>query len=89
MIRLPETMEPAVFAVQVGAFRNRENADRVRDAMTARYGAARVVLRQGNPDLWRVLVGAEATTDAAGALAERIHTETGENNGFVVRLDSE
>jgi len=89
VIRLPQTMEPAVFAVQVGAFRNRENADRLRDAMAARYGAARVVPRQGNPDLWRVLVGAEATTDAAGALAARIHAETGENNGFVVRLDSE
>ena len=89
VIRLPQAMEPAVFAVQVGAFRSRENADRLRDAMAARYGAARVVLRQGNPDLWRVLVGTEATTDAAGALSARIHTESGEKNGFVVRLDSE
>ena len=89
VIRLPQTMEPAIFAVQVGAFRSRENADRLRDAMAARYGAARVVPRPGNPDVWRVLVGAEATTDAAGALAARIHTETGENNGFVVRLDFE
>ena len=89
VIRLPETMEPSIFAVQVGAFRSRENADRMRDFMAARYGVARVVLRQGNPDLWRVLVGAEATTDAAGDLARRIHAETGENNGFVVRLDSE
>jgi rare lipoprotein A len=89
VIRLPESIEPAVFAVQVGAFRSRENADRLRDAMAARYGTARVVLRQGNPDLWRVLVGAEATTDAAGALAARIHAETGENSGFVVRLDTE
>jgi rare lipoprotein A len=89
VIRLPESIEPAVFAVQVGAFRSRENADRLRDAMAARYGTARVVLRQGNPDLWRVLVGAEGTTDAAGALAARIHAETGENSGFVVRLDTE
>jgi len=89
VIRLPETIEPAVFAVQVGAFRSRENADRLRDTMAARYGAARVVLRQGNPDLWRVLVGAEATTDGAAALAARIHAETGENSGFVVRLDTE
>ena len=28
--------------------------------MAARYGAARVVLRPGNPDVWRVLVGAES-----------------------------
>jgi len=89
VIRLPDTPEAAVFAVQVGAFRSRENADRLRDSMAARYGAARVVLREGSPSLWRVLVGAEATTDGAAALAGRIHAETGENNGFVVRLDSE
>jgi rare lipoprotein A len=89
VIRLPQTMEPAIFAVQVGAFRSRDNADRLRDAMAALYGAARVVLRHGNPDVWRVLVGTEATPDAAGALAERIHAESGEKNGFVVRLDFE
>ncbi len=89
VIRLPDTIEPAIFAVQVGAFHNRENAERLSAAMAARYGAARVVLRPGDPDLWRVLVGAEPTTDGAGALAARIHAETGENNGFVVRLDSE
>jgi rare lipoprotein A len=89
VIRLPDAMEPSVFAVQVGAFRSRENADRLRDAMVALYGAARVVERSGNPDLWRVLVGTETTPDGAADLAERIHAETGENNGFVVRLDSE
>ena len=89
VIRLPETLEAAVFAVQVGAFRSRENAERLRAAMAARYGSARVVLKQGNPDVWRVLVGAEATTDGAEALAGRINTESGEKNGFVVRLDSE
>lgn len=89
VIRLPENPEPGVFAVQVGAFRVRDNADRLRGAMAARYGAARLVLRPGNPDLWRVLVGAEATTDGAAALAACIHAETGENSGFVVRLDSE
>ncbi|MGO9230770.1 MAG: septal ring lytic transglycosylase RlpA family protein [Bryobacteraceae bacterium] len=89
VIRLPENPEPGVFAVQVGAFRVRDNAERLRGAMAARYGAARLVLQPGNPDLWRVLVGAEATTDGAAALAGRIHAETGENSGFVVRLDSE
>jgi rare lipoprotein A len=89
VIRLPNTPEAQVFAVQVGAFANRDNAARLRDAMALRYGAARMVLKPGTPDLWRVLVGAESSTDAAAALATRIHTETGENNGFVVRLDSE
>ena len=89
VVRLPETIEAAVFAVQVGAFRSRDNAERLRATMAARYGSARVVLRQGNPDVWRVLVGAEATTDGAEALASRINAESGERNGFVVRLDSE
>jgi rare lipoprotein A len=89
VIRLPEVVEAAVFAVQVGAFRNRDNAERLRETMAARYGTARVVARADSPDLWRVLVGAEATTDGAVALAARIQAETGENNGFVVRLDSE
>lgn len=89
VIRLPENPGPALFAVQVGAFRDRANADRLCARLAARYGAARVVPRPGNPGLWRVLVGAETTTGAAAALAERIRSETGENNGFVVRLDSE
>ena len=89
VIGLPQAMELSIFAVQVGAFRSRENADRLRDAMATLYGAARVVERSGNPDLWRVLVGAETTPDGAAALAERIHAESGEKSGFVVRLDSE
>jgi rare lipoprotein A len=89
VIRLPETVPPGVFAVQVGAFRDRDNADRLRETMAARYGEARVVSRTDSPDLWRVLVGAEATIDGAAALAARIRGETGENNAFVVRLDFE
>jgi len=89
VIRLPDQVEAALFAVQVGAFRSRENAERLRAAMAARYGAATLVLRAGAPDLWRVLVGSEATPDGAQALAGRIRAETGENTGFVVRLDSE
>jgi rare lipoprotein A len=88
ILRGPPKPEPAVFAVQVGAFRERSNADRVRDRMAARYGAAQVVRRAGNPDLWRVLVGAEGSEDAASALAARIQQESGERNAFVVRLDS-
>ena len=88
ILRGPAAPEPAVFAVQVGAFRDRSNADRVRARMAARYGPARVVVREGNPTLWRVLVGAERSEDDANALAGRIQTESGEKNAFVVRLDS-
>jgi rare lipoprotein A len=85
VIRVPEVVEGAGFAVQVGAFRDKNNAERVREQMAARYGAARLV---GRAELWRVLVGAEPTEQGANALAERIRRESGENRAaFVVRLD--
>jgi len=87
VIRVPETSTPAVYAVQVGAFRDRQNAERMRAAM-ARYGPARLVMRPGDPVIWRVLVGAESTEEGAYALSNRIRQESGERNAFVVRLDS-
>ena len=88
VIRDPPTVAPALFGVQVGAFTQRANADRLRAQMAARYGSARVVLRSRNPDVWRVLVGAEATQEAAEALAQRIRENFVEKiTGFVVRID--
>jgi rare lipoprotein A len=78
-----------VFAVQVGAFRDRANAERYRAMMQARYGAGRMTLRAGDPDLWRVLAGSAATEEGARALADRIRRETGESLAFVVRVDQE
>lgn len=89
VIRAPATVTPGVFAVQVGAFRDRTAAESVRARMEAAYGSARLALRDGNPPLWRVLVGAEPTEDAANTLAARIREESGERNAFVLRLDSE
>ncbi|HEV2444785.1 MAG TPA: septal ring lytic transglycosylase RlpA family protein [Candidatus Sulfopaludibacter sp.] len=87
VIRAPETAAPALFAVQVGAFRERSNADRVRAEMESRYGAARLLERPENPGVWRVIVGGGGSQDAADSLAQRIHQETGEKNAFVVRLN--
>jgi rare lipoprotein A len=87
VIRTPEVAGPVAFAVQVGAFRDQANAERLRASMADQYGSARLVLRQGSPSVWRVLVGSEATEDAANALSARIQSETSEKNGFVVRLD--
>jgi rare lipoprotein A len=85
---MPETTRTGVYAVQVGAFRDKSNAERQRIRMAAKYGAARIVLRDGTPALWRVLVGAEKTEEGADSLRLKIHRESGERNGFVVRLDS-
>src|SRR5205085_12016816 len=84
VLRMPEIAANAVFAVQVGAFRDRRNAERVRAQMEMRYGSARLVLRDGNPRLWRVVVGSEATENGAQTLAGRIRSEFGEKNSAFV-----
>jgi rare lipoprotein A len=73
------------YAVQAGAFQDKDRAERLRQSMEHEYGSARLVMRRGYPVLWRVLVGKEHTEDAANVLAERIRTEV--RTGFVVRLD--
>jgi len=88
VIRAPEAPAIGTFAVQVGAYASAQTAEGVRARMAARYGPARVVLREGNPNVWRVLVGAETTEEGANGLAARIRDESGERNAFVVRLDS-
>jgi rare lipoprotein A len=90
-VRLQVIAEPAEqaaserYAVQAGAFRNLDNARRLRDAMQRRYGFAQLVRRDGEPPMWRVLVGEEPFFDVAAALAERMRAELGP--AFVVRLD--
>jgi rare lipoprotein A len=90
VLTLPAAAGPARFAVQVGAFRHRDNAERLRRAMQSKYGTAKLILRTGTPDLWRVLVGLEPTQDGASTLAQRIRSEAGPSatSAFVVRVDS-
>ena len=89
VIGAPPDAVPGLFAVQVGAFRDRANAERVRSQMEARYGSARLLQRPENPAIWRVLVGAEASEDGANRLAERIrHDSVEKTSAFVVRIDA-
>lgn len=83
----PATAAAARFGVQVGAFRDRANADRMQQRMISEYGAASEVLRQGDPPLWRVLAGSEPSPDSAEVLAQRIRREQNVREAFVVRLD--
>lgn len=73
------------FAVQAGAFADKDRAEKLRSLLEREYGPARLVLRVGTPALWRVLVGRENTEQAAAVLANRVRTEVGP--AFVVRLD--
>jgi rare lipoprotein A len=89
VLQSPPIAPPGYFAVQVGAFAVRSNAERLCTEMGARYGAARLVLRPGDPQVWRVLVGRAATVDDAGALVSRIRAEQDGRLGqaFVIRED--
>ena len=87
IITAPPKPEAGLFAVQVGLFRERANADRLEQSMTAAYGAAKAVERPGNPSAWRVLAGRETSADAAEVLAQRIRSEQHVPEAFVVRLD--
>ncbi len=77
------------YAVQVGAFRWRTNAERVREEMERRYGSAVIVPLQGDPVLWRVIAGKTSSLEAAATLAHRIRSEKGNRvqSAFVVHLD--
>lgn len=86
VLKLPETAPASsgYFAVQVGAYAERANAERQREEMERRYGTARIQLYDGDPPLWRVLVGREETIAGARELSARIAAETGA--AFVVRV---
>jgi len=89
VISAPPNATPGIFAIQVGAFRVKENAERLRNLMEQQYGAARLLQRAEDPGIWRVLVGAEPSEDAAATLRERIRRDSVEKTaGFVVRIDS-
>jgi rare lipoprotein A len=88
ILSAPVIVAQAHFGVQVGAFRNRDNAERLRLAMEAKYGRARLVERADTPGVWHVVAGNEPTEDGAFALADRIRREDNVKSAFVVRLDS-
>jgi rare lipoprotein A len=87
VVAVPANPEPSLFAVQVGAFRDRANAERTEMNMVSAYGAAKSVERPGNPSVWRVLAGRENSPEAAELLAKRIREEQRVPEAFVVRLD--
>ncbi len=73
------------YAVQAGAFLDRDRAEHLRALLERDFGPARLVQRADSPAFWRVLVGRVPSQDAAAALAQRVRQESG--TAFVVRLD--
>jgi len=89
ILPIPSVVSGDSFAVQVGAFRIRANAERLRAKMEQRYGFAIVVPRQGSPVLWRVVTGRCRNPEAAQTLAQQIRSDETDRLGpaFVQRLD--
>jgi len=90
-VRLEVATRPAYlpeerYAIQIGAFQDRDRAERLRRQAEDRHRPARLVMRQGDPVLWRVLVGEELSVKEALAVAEKLGVEQGK--AFVVRLDT-
>jgi rare lipoprotein A len=75
------------FSVQVGAFQQRKNADRLQADLSRRYPVFVQDYQAPSGRLYRVRVGRLATQQAAERLAAELTRERGFHNTFVVRLD--
>jgi rare lipoprotein A len=75
-----------LYAVQVGVFTVYDNAVQLRDQYSKEYGPAQLVIRQGAPPAWRVLVGSFENEADAQQLAQKVRSER-QQPVFVVHLD--
>ncbi len=74
------------YAVQIGAYSIHDNAEQLRAKFADEYGTGQLVVRSGNPTLWRVLVGKAPSVAEAQDLAARLQQELG-FEVYVVHLD--
>jgi rare lipoprotein A len=85
-VSTPRTRALLNFAVQVGIYPTQQEADGIRNTMASNYGTAKVILRDGDPQTWRVIVGSEPTPELAASLGEKLHNEMNVDY-FVVAAD--
>src|SRR5579863_1538144 len=77
--QVPKPSAPvAWYAVQAGAFADRNRAESLCAAMVEAFAEARVMQGDGTPPLWHVLVGREMTIEQAHELAVRVRQEAGQ-----------
>jgi rare lipoprotein A len=85
---LSQTPPPGIFAVQVGAFRNRQNAERLKAKIEESYGP--VVIQsfdRGDGMYHRVRVGNETSEAGAEDLARRLRADQLATETFVIRMN--
>ncbi len=87
ILSVPLEPDLGEYAVQVGAFRDRATAERLRDRLTHRYGHA-VIQNYDTSDgpLYRVRVGPKSSLSQASQLASQLERENLPT--FVVRVDN-
>ena len=79
---------PGIFAVQVGAFRERANADRLRDRIAQHFQPVIIQSFDRGDGLYhRVRVGQESSEESARALARQLQEAGLATETFVVRLN--
>jgi rare lipoprotein A len=79
---------PGIFAVQVGAFKDRSNAERLKERIESQFGP--VIIQdfdRGDGLFYRVRVGQESTEDTALSLAQGLRKANLATETFVVRLN--
>jgi len=79
--------EAPVFAVQVGAFRDPANADRLKARIEANYQSVPVQRYDRGDGFFRVRVGAENSEDAARDLAAKLRSANLATDTFIVRVN--
>lgn len=79
---------PGVFAVQVGAFQDRRNAELLKQAIERRFAPVLIqTFDRGDAILYRVRVGRESSEERATELARQLRQAGFASQTFVVRLD--
>jgi len=77
-----------IFAVQVGAFRDQSNAERLKQRIESQFGPVIIQdFNRGDGLFYRVRVGRESTEDAARSLAQSLRRANLATETFVVRLN--
>lgn len=88
ILGLGSTAEPAIFAVQVGAFRDPANAGRLKALIEATYAPVEIQsFDRGDGVFYRVRVGHESSESAAQELAQKLRSANFATETFVVRMN--
>ena len=89
----PETREstpppPGVYAVQVGAFEDPNNAQRLKDLIEPRHGPVNIErYDRGDGVFYRVRVGRVSSLETANQLAQELRSGNLATDTFVVRVN--